>query len=60
MLYNATMISVFFFSIIGYSWGKKKKKYSLFDRPESGFVRAKKYLAGHHDRQPAVRFLQPC
>ena len=24
-----------------------------------GFVRAKKYLVGHHDRQPAVRYLQP-
>ena len=39
--------------------GQKKLKYSLFDRPESGFVQAKKYLAGHHDRRPAVRYFQP-
>ena len=32
----------------------------LFDRPKSGFVRAKKYLAGHHDRRPAVRYFEPC
>ena len=33
--------------------------YSLFDWPESGFVRAKKHLAGHHGRLPAVRYFQP-
>ena len=27
---------------------------------QSGFVRAKKYLAGHHDRRPAVRYFEPC
>ena len=32
----------------------------IFDRPKSGFVQAKKYLAGHHDRRPAVRYLEPC
>ena len=40
----------------------KKKYYSIhyyFDQPESGFVRAKKYLAGHHDWRPAVRYFQP-
>ena len=39
---------------------KKKYWYSLFDRPEWGFVRAKTYLAGYHDRQPAVHYFQPC
>ena len=39
---------------------KKKYWYSLFDRPEWGFVHAKTYLAGYHDRQPAVRYFQPC
>ena len=24
-----------------------------------GFVRAKKYLAGHHDQRPAVRYFEP-
>ena len=38
---------------------KKKKKYLLFDRPESGFVRAEKYLDGHHDQRPAVCYFQP-
>ena len=37
----------------------KKLQYSLSDRPELGFDRAKKYLAGHHDRQPADRYFQP-
>ena len=31
----------------------------IFDRAKSGFVRAKKYLAGHHDRRPAVRYFEP-
>ena len=41
---------------------RQKKNYSirLFDRLKSGFVWAKKYLAGHHDRQPAVRYFEPC
>ena len=38
---------------------QKISQYSLFDWLELGFVRAKKYLAGHHDRQPVVRYLQP-
>ena len=37
----------------------KKLQYSLSDWPELGFDRAKKYLASHHDRQPAVRYFQP-
>ena len=32
---------------------------SLFDWPESGFVRTKKYLAGHYDWRPSVHYLQP-
>ena len=49
-------------SAIWYSIGKKKiiVPYSLFDWPKSGFVRAKKYLAGHHDRWPAVCYFEPC
>ena len=39
---------------------QKILQYSLFDRPELGFVRAKIYLAGHHDWRPAVRYFQPC
>ena len=39
---------------------QKKLLYSLFDRPKSGFVRPKKYLAGHHDRRPTVRYFEPC
>ena len=41
---------------------QKKKSYiiHLFDRPKSGFVRAKKYLAGHHDWRPVVRYFEPC
>ena len=39
---------------------KKNLLYSLFDWPESGFVPVKKYLAGHHDWRPAVRYFQPC
>ena len=39
---------------------QKKLQYSLFDQPESRFVQAKKYLAGHHGRGPAVRYFQPC
>ena len=41
---------------------QKKLWSSLFDRPDSGFVWAKKYLAGHHDRRPAVHYsqLSPC
>ena len=31
----------------------------IFDRPKSGFVRATKYLAGHQDRTPAVRYFEP-
>ena len=31
----------------------------LFDRPKSGFDRAKNYLGGHHDRRPAVRYFEP-
>ena len=31
----------------------------IFDRPESGFVWAKKYLVGHHDGRPAVHYFQP-
>ena len=47
-------------SVIRYSTGKKKSYIiHLFDRPKSGFVRAKKYLAGHHDRRPAVRYFEP-
>ena len=34
--------------------------YSLFHWPKLGFVRAKKYLASHHDQQPAVRYFEPC
>ena len=34
--------------------------YSLFHWPKAGFVRAKKYLASHYDRQPAVRYFKPC
>ena len=49
-------------SIIRYSMGKKIIIIfmHIFDRPKSGFVQAKKYLAGHHDRRPAVRYLEPC
>ena len=32
---------------------------SLFDRSESGFVQAKKYLACHFDWRPAVHYFQP-
>ena len=47
-------------SVIWYSiQGKKKILYSLFDRPKSGFVRPKNYLAGHHDRRPTVRYFEP-
>ena len=47
-------------SVIRYSTGKKKSYIiHLFDRPKSGFVRAKKYLAGHHDRHPAVCYFEP-
>ena len=50
-------------SIASVSWysiqGKKKLLYSLFDRPKSGFVRPKKYLAGHHDWRPTVRYFEP-
>ena len=39
---------------------RQKNNYSIhFDRPELGFVWAKKYLASHHDRWPAVRYFQP-
>ena len=34
--------------------------YSLFHWPKAGFVQAKKYLASHHDRQPAVCYFEPC
>ena len=44
-------------SVIQYSIGKYI--IHLFDRPESGYVHAKKYLAGHHDRRPAVRYFEP-
>ena len=40
----------------------QKNNYNIhlkFDRPKSGFVRAKKYLAGHYDRRPAVCYLEP-
>ena len=45
-------------SAIRYCKGQKKIKYSLFDWSKSGFVRAKKYLTGHHDRQPAVHYFE--
>ena len=34
--------------------------YSLFHWPKTGFVRAKKYLASHHDWRPAVHYFEPC
>ena len=48
-------------SVIWYSiQGKKNILYSLFDRPKSGFVRPKNYLAGQHARRPTVRYFEPC
>ena len=60
--FNVNVVQRSTASVIRYSIGKKKKSYiiHLFDRPKSGFVRAKKYLAAHHDRRPAVRYFEPC
>ena len=59
--FNVNVVQRSTASVIRYSIGKKKKSYiiHLFDRPKSGIVRAKKYLAGHHDRRPAVRYFEP-
>ena len=58
---NVSVVQPSTASIIRYSIGKKKSYIiHLFDRPKSGFVRAKKYLAGNLDRRPAVRYFEPC
>ena len=57
---NAVQRSTRTANVIQYPMGKKKKyTIHLFDRLKSGFVRAKKYLAGHHDQRPAVHYFEP-
>ena len=46
---------------MGYSLGEKKNiGIHYLTSQNGGLFALKKYLAGYHDRQPAVRYFQPC